>query len=137
MQQFPEKNLPEETGGNSPADLLFKFLPFWPFFILLLVVSMFIAWIYLRYSLPIYQTTASLLIKEDKQGAPDPLEAFDIFNSTKIVENEIVVLQSTNLMQEIIKELNLYASVYNEGKVRVEELYKENSPVAEWRPVFL
>ncbi|MEJ7820743.1 MAG: polysaccharide biosynthesis tyrosine autokinase, partial [Chitinophagaceae bacterium] len=29
----------------------------------------------------------------------------------------------------VVRELHLYASVYNEGKVRIEELYKENSPV--------
>lgn len=123
MKQFPEKNQLEEAEGNSPADLLFKFLPYWPFFILLLIISLSGAWIYLRYSLPVYQTTASLLIKQDKQGNADPLEAFDIFNSAKIVENETRILQSKALMQEVVKNLRLYAPVTIMGRILNQSAY--------------
>jgi capsular exopolysaccharide synthesis family protein len=47
----------------------------------------------------------------------------------KIVENEIIVLRSSSLMEEVVKSLDIYASIYNKGKVRTEELYGTNSPV--------
>ncbi len=118
MQQPTKSTELEETGEVSMGDLLYKFIPYWPFFILLLIISMAGAWLYLRYRKPIYQTTAAILIKDDKKGdADNPLAAFDLFGSQKNLENEIEVLQSKTLMQEVVKNLNLYASVTVEGRV--------------------
>lgn len=127
MQQFPEKQVIEDSDGNSPADWIYKFLPYWPLFALLVLISLFIAWTYLRYTLPAYESSATLLIKSDKQGS-DPLEAFDIFNSTKIVENEIRILESKTLMQEVVKNLHLYAPVTVSGRLRDQPGY-EFSPI--------
>ncbi len=62
-------------------------------------MSFSVAWIYLRYKLPVYQTTATLLIKDDKNSSPntDLMDAFDMFGSKKNVENEVEVLQSKTL----------------------------------------
>ncbi len=38
-------------------------------------------------------------------------------------------MRSSDINQQVVKELELYAPVYNKGTVRVEELYKANSPV--------
>ncbi|MBI3883975.1 MAG: hypothetical protein HY305_07165, partial [Sphingobacteriales bacterium] len=62
-------------------------------------------------------------------GDSKVLEALNIFGDKKIVENELLVLRSSVLIQEVIAELDLYGSVFNEGKVRKEELYGNNSPV--------
>ena len=69
--------------------------------------------------LPVYQTTATLLIKDDKNGSrlQDILEALDIFGSKKTVENEVEVLKSKTLMQEVVKNLHLYAPITVEGRV--------------------
>jgi len=115
----------EETKEVSLGDLLYKFLPFWPFFVLLLLISMSCAWFYLRYKLPEYQTTATLLIKDDKKGSggTDMMQAFDMFGSKKSVENEVEVLKSKTLMQEVVKNLYLYAPVTVEGRVLKQSGY--------------
>ena len=127
----PTKNTElEETEEISPGDLIYNYLSYWPFFILLLLISMSGAWLYLRYKLPVYKTTATLLIKDDKKGstATDPLEAFDLFGSKKNVENEVEVLQSKTLMQEVVKNLHLYAPITVLGRVTNQSAY-ESSPV--------
>src|SRR6185312_140526 len=103
----------EETEESSLGDIFYKFLPYWPFFVILILISMTGAWIYLRYKLPIYQTVAALLIKDDKNNTPnnDVMQAFDLFGSKKNVENEVEVLQSKTLMEEVVKNLHLYAPV--------------------------
>ena len=53
----------------------------------------------------------------------DPLEAFDMFGSKKSVENEVEVLQSKTLMQEVVKNLHLYAPVVSEGRVLNQSAY--------------
>ena len=121
----------EQTDRNVFLQILERYLPFWPLFIITTAISLSVTFVYLRSQVPIYIASAKVLLKDPNKGSGDSkiLDALNIFGDKKIVENEIVVLRSTNLMQEVVRQLNLYASVYNEGKVRVEELYKENSPV--------
>ena len=131
--QLPTKNSEfGETEEISMGDLLNKFIPFWPFFVLLLLISMSGAWLYLRYTLPIYKTTATLLIKDDKKGGTtDPLQTFDMFGSKKNVENEVEVLQSKTLMREVVKNLQLYAPVTIVGRVVKQSAYVYSPIVVE------
>jgi tyrosine-protein kinase Etk/Wzc len=114
-----KKTYTEDEEENLFQDLLFKFLPWWPLFLLLVLLGAGGAWFYLRYKVPVYSTSASILIKDEKKGLDDSkaLEALDIFGSKKIVENEIEVIQSKTLAQEVVKRLHLYAPVTIEGRV--------------------
>ena len=111
--------------------LIQRYLPFWPLFIITTAISLIIAAVYLRSEVPVYVTSAKVLLKDPNKNSGDSkvLDALNIFGDKKIVENEIVVLRSTNLMREVVMHLDLYSSVYNNGRVRIEELYKEKSPV--------
>ena len=126
-----EQFFKEQTESNVFLQILQRYLPFWPLFVISTGLSLCITYIYLRSEVPIYVATGKVLLKDPNKGSGDSkiLDALNIFGDKKIVENEIVVLKSTNLIQEVAKELDLYAYVYNKGKVRAEELYKENSPV--------
>lgn len=126
-QQF----IKEKQETNIFVQVLQKYLPFWPLFALTIPISMTVAYIYLRAEIPMYVATAKVLLKDPNKGSGDSkvLDALNIFSEKKIVENEILVLRSSGLMQEVVKSLDLYASVFNKGKVRIEELYAANSPM--------
>ena len=121
----------EQTEKNIIKQILERYLPFWPLFVITVVISLSITFVYLRSQVPVYVASAKVLLKDPNKGSGDSkiLDALNIFGERKIVDNEIVVIRSTNLIQEVVKDLNLYSSVYNEGRVRIEELYKENSPI--------
>src|SRR6185312_2558444 len=126
----------EEREEVSIGDLLYKFLPYWPIFVLLLILTLAGAWIYLRYTMPVYQTSATLLIKDDKNtpaNANDMMQAFDMFGSKKNVENEVEVLQSKTLMQQVVKDLHLYAPIYVQGRVLNQFAYIFSPVVVEAR----
>jgi len=109
----------EEVQDTDLGDTFYKYLPYWPFYLILVIVGLSGAWLYLRYKQPVYQTTATLLIKDDKNATPasELQDAFDMFGAKKNVENEIEVLQSKTLMQEVVTDLHLYAPVYIAGRV--------------------
>ena len=122
----------EQTERNVFLQILERYLPFWPLFVITTGLSLAVTFVYLRSQVRIYVASAKVLLKDPNKGSGDSkvLDALNIFGDTKIVENEIVVLKSTNLMEEVVKQLDLYSYIYNEGKVKVEELYKENSPIS-------
>ena len=103
------KNFDIEEAEQEIAlsEIFYKFLPYWPFFLLLVLLSISCAWIYLRYKMPVYQTTATLLIKDDKSSTPatELQDAFDMFGAKKNVENEVEVLQSKTLMKQVVENL--------------------------------
>jgi capsular exopolysaccharide synthesis family protein len=120
----------EEQEETSLGDLFYKYLPYWPFYLLLVIIGLSGAWVYLRYKQPVYQTTASLLIKDDKNTTPasELQDAFDMFGAKKNVENEIEVLQSKTLMKQVVTNLHLYAPVFIAGRVTHQSGY-ERSPI--------
>ena len=127
-----EENFFKETGeSNIFRKLINNYLPFWPLFVITTSICVAIAFLDLRSQVPVYVAAAKVLLKDPQKGGGDSkvLDALNIFSEKKIVDNEIVVLRSPDIMQEVVKQLNLYSIVYNKGNVRTEELYKENSPM--------
>src|SRR5690606_18011070 len=103
-------------------------------FVLSLVVALAIAFVYLRYSTPKFNTTAVVLIKDNEKGGAsmDAAAAFSdlgVFQSNQNINNEIEVLRGKSLMFRVLKELNLETSFFTEGKIKRTEIYGESSPV--------
>ena len=121
----------DKPQANILVQILQRYLPFWPLLAILLSISLSISFIYLRSQTKIYVAAAKVLLKDPQKGGGDSkvLDALNIFSEKKIVENEILVLKSTSIMQDVVKQLDLYATLYNEGKVQTEELYGTNAPL--------
>lgn len=120
----------EQQEENILSVLLFRFAPYWPLFLFLVVALSTGAFLYLRYATPMYSAKATILIKDQRKGIDESEmeKSLDMYNSTKIVENEIVVLSSKGVMTQVINNLNLYAQVYEKGQVRDNIAYN-TSPV--------
>jgi capsular exopolysaccharide synthesis family protein len=115
----------------SIIQVLTTYLPYWPLFLTFLILSISGALIYLRYTTPMFEATAKIIIKDEKKGYDDSklLESLDMINTKKIIENEIEVLQSRTLMIAVVKKLHLYAPVIQEGKVNSLSAYI-SSPIS-------
>lgn len=129
MQKSKHKKTVEQKENFSQM-LVSKFLPYWPLFIIFAVLSVAGAFVYLRYATPIYEANATLIIKDEKKGNEDSklTESLDMISSKKIVENEIEVIQSRTLMDQVVKKYHLYAPVFDQGKVKAVSAYT-TSPV--------
>ena len=108
----------------------FKYFRYWPLFIILMLAGVTGAFLYVNYKVPVYEVSATLLLKDDKKGLDDAniLQSLDLFGSKKIVENEIVVLKSRDLIYDVAKNLKLYAPVFEEGKIKSKSAYTK-SPI--------
>lgn len=126
-----EQLLEDKPSTNILAQIVHRYLPYWPIFVMLVTISMTISYVYLRSQTRIYIASAKVLLKDPQKNGGDSkvLDALNIFSEKKIVENEIIVLRSNSIMQQVVKELNLYTTIYNKGNVQTEELYGTGSPV--------
>jgi len=121
----------EDKEDNFMQQFASKYVPYWPLFLLAIIVAIGIAYAYIRYATPIYQATATVIIKDEKKGNEESklVESLDQISSKKIVENEIEIIQSRKLMEDVIRNLNLYAPIYEQGDVHSSLAYT-TSPVS-------
>ena len=96
----------ENNNNNSEIEeinikeIVFKYLAFWRWFALGVVLSLFVAYTYLRYASDIYQTTAKIKILDNSKGGMKlPSDVAALFSNSKVnLDNEIEVLKSHRLL---------------------------------------
>lgn len=124
--------LEENDTINIRAELE-KYLIHWKWFALGVLLTLIGAFLFLRYSTPKYSASTTILIKNDKQGGiSEELAAFEdlgiVGGSSKNIDNEIEIIKSRKLINDVIQTLNLNISYLTEGRIKESEVYK-NSPI--------
>lgn len=119
-----------ETNDLNLREQVDKYLRYWPWFIISVIILLILAFAYLRYTTPVYKTTATILIKDERNSALSELAAFQDLGLTGALspsgfENEIQVLKSNSLTERVVRELDLNITYFSEGKIRESELYGE------------
>lgn len=116
-------------------ELLFRYLIHWPWFVVSIIICIACAWGYLRLTTPIYNITATVLIKDEKKGGganmSSELEKMGLdgfVSSSNNVDNEIEVLRSMSLAREVVNNLGLFVTYMDEDEFPSKELY-HTSPV--------
>src|ERR1043165_2342181 len=125
-----EQNITDrsELGNLSIKDIFFKYVRFLPVFVLSLALTLFAAWIYLRYATHIYRSTGTLWIKNDKQDAgldDQKLDQLALNTGIQNIQNEIEVLKSKPLMERVVNALNLQVNYQAVGKIKWPDIYKQ------------
>ena len=116
-------------------ELLFKYLIHWPWFVGTVVACLIAAWVYLYMSTPVYNISATVLIKDDKKGGSagmlsglESLGLDGMVSSSQNIDNEIEVLRSKTIVKEVVEDLGLYISYTDEDEFPSRNMYK-TSPV--------
>lgn len=117
----------EKEEKTDYREVFFKYLIRWPWFVASVVVCLGIAALYLRYTTPVYNITASVIIKDDKKGGSiggmSALEDFGLVSSSKNIDNEIEIIRSKSLIKDVVTELNLHISYWRKGSIHSVETY--------------
>lgn len=129
MDQSISKDVNSTEANFILRDLIDKFLGQWKWFVFSLLVCLSLAFLYLRYTIPKYRASISLLVKDDRKGGIESeLSAFQdlevLSNFKSNIDNEIEILKSRSLIESTVIELGLYISYINEGRLKSEEIYK-------------
>ncbi|TRX46738.1 polysaccharide biosynthesis tyrosine autokinase [Bacteroides sp. HF-5092] len=134
MKENPyENNMNEQDEEKiNYQELLFRYIIHWPWFVASVLVCLIGAWVYLHFQTPVYQVSASIMIKDDKKGGGstdlENLGIGGVITSTQSIDNEIEVLRSKTILKEVVNNLELYITYYDEDEFPEKELY-QTSPV--------
>ncbi len=102
----------------SPTDFIRLCLNNWKWFAASIIVFLIIGYFYGKSRQPIYQSTASVLIKEQNNGRSmmDVSQAFSsmgLVNSNVSVNNELIAFTSPAIMFEVVKRLGARRELFH------------------------
>jgi tyrosine-protein kinase Etk/Wzc len=113
----------KDLGNLSIKDLFFKYIRFLPVFLVSVALCLLGAYLYLRYTTPIYRVTGTLSFKQEEQRGGGKFE--DIFNAKNVsdIQSEIEILKSQALMEKVVDSVNLQTNYFAVGKIKTLNIY--------------
>lgn len=124
----------KEFGGKENEfnlrEFLFGYFRYLPWLIMSLIFTVLIAYIYIRYTTPVYQATGKMMLK--KQTSNSARERFDdvfLTQGTINLGDEMEQIKSTSIARRVVKALNFQYAYYNKGNIRASLLHKKESPL--------
>lgn len=122
---------PQEQEGSSVFNLanIYAMLVLnWQWFLLSLVICVSGALIYLRYATPVYQVSVKMLIKDDDTRGKSSanlatMQELGFITTSEGIVNEVEILHSNILGQEVVKNLKLYAEYKTDGHIKKNQIY--------------
>ena len=109
----------------------------WYWFVLSLIIFGGIGAIYLRYTTPLFQSTAKLLIKDDDNGSSrrgsslQNITNLGTISNSAGIDNEMEILSSHSIAEDAIRDLKLYVNYTTEGKVKDVITYRDQPLVVD------
>ena len=129
------------TAGRKPTDykaVAFEYLLHWPVIVACLVAAMAAAYVYLRYQLPVYSVSSTVLIKQGEKmrsvsaSQIGGMQDLGTFSMASNFDNEIEVLQSFSLIKKVVSRLSLYIDYTEERPFGYAIPVYNNTPVRVW-----
>jgi len=114
----------------SIIDILFHYLRYWKWFLISIAICLGLAIAYLFYTTPQYKIVSTIVINDEKKGGQqvDMMSAFTdlgIAAPKNNVDNEIEILRSRTLLNEVVDSLRIGVSYFKKDGIKRREIYKK------------
>ena len=112
IEGLMENNSDDGRGGLNFQTIFAMLVLNWQWFLLSLVIFVCGAFIYLRYTEPVYKVSARILIKDKtKNKKPNEMlanvEDLGFLTNSTGIDNEIEILRSRILLRDVVKDLKI------------------------------
>ena len=124
-------DLNQKKTGLTPREMFLKYVRFLPWVVISLAVMLLLAYLKLRYSTPIYNVSAKLLVKNNNQNSNVGEKFDDIFmmqGSRNNMNDEIEIIKSRFMAKRVVLKRQLQVQYYNKGQVRTSAVYPGDMP---------
>ncbi len=104
----------------------------WKWFVLSIFLLLALVFLHLRYTIPQYRASSEIMLINDNEDTPTD-KIFEELSLSKdkdndLIEDEILVFKSRNVIKSVVKELGLNVQYFTQGLVLETEIYR-NPPV--------
>lgn len=132
--QEKEKDKNEDFNKVSISRVALITLKHWPWLLLSLVVWLSLAFFYLKVKQPTYMRTGKVLITDEQSGSSisSPMDMFadlGMFSSNKVLLDEIIKMESPDLMENVVRRLNIDQLYEKPGQFHRDVVYGDSLPV--------
>jgi tyrosine-protein kinase Etk/Wzc len=117
-----QRELGSQDNPDSIADKLSGLFRYWPFFLISLFICVCLAYAFLRSSTPLYTVYAKILINNENPGQNVKQNTQETINPKK-VNDEIEILRSREIMEKVVKNLQLWTRYYDQSDLEPYEIY--------------
>lgn len=127
MQNVHSNNAYETDEADvNIKEILFKYLRFWSWFIATVVIALFIAVFYLKYTPTVYSTEAKIKIIDASKELNIGADALSMLSGKPKInlDNEIEVLKSYRLLSQVVEALNLQVDYLVEGNIKTTPIWE-------------
>ena len=122
----------KETDSVNLQAMVAQILNFWWLFLLFIFLSLFTAYVYLRYSASSYKINGKILVKDSKKGGDisqgSIFSDLELLNPISSVDNEVELLKSRSLMERTVSGLQLNVRYFSKGSVKQTETFFSKLP---------
>lgn len=111
IQMESQSKVPEKRGNLDPLVILTLILKNWYFILFGILACMAIARFYIGHTMPVYRTSATILINENENRPivdnSDLLQGLGLPGGMENIENQIMVLSSRALVETTLESFPL------------------------------
>src|SRR5690606_33194881 len=137
MKNTPYPQVKESDEQELNLKQIFEQYAFyWKWFLISVFTCLFISFVYLRYAQKIYNTSAKILLQDEKQASGDMAGLAELAtmtgmgsSSAAFVNDQMEVLRSRRLMRKVVETNRLYLSYYMKGNIKSAEVLENQSPL--------
>jgi tyrosine-protein kinase Etk/Wzc len=128
-------DLQEKHNNFDFLEQFFLYLRYWHYFLISAVICFFVVKYYLNHTVSVYESKAKVKIIDDsKNSFILPNSPVALFGKNKVnLDNEIEVLKSYRILEQVCKSLNLNNQYYNVGYLNNIEIWKNRPFTIEWQ----
>ena len=116
MSMYSEVEYEFNKLADKPVDvlsILMKYLIHWKWFLVSIFICIFLAVVYVYFTLPKYMIQTSILFNDDQKGGASEVTTFremGIVSRRNNADNEVEILKKTMIVEKVVRDLGLYAT---------------------------
>ena len=127
----------DKEGVHNELNIIaaiFKYVRYWYWFLLSMLVCFFVVKNYLSHTIPVYQSKANIKIIDDSKNTfVLPSAGLTSASRSKVnLDNQIEVLKSNRLLEQVVKNLNLNTQYFTVGYINNIEIWKNRPFNVQW-----
>ena len=126
-----QQDIPRPAKSNfNLREQIERYTKYWYWFVISVLIFGTLAFLYIRYTIPQYNVSSTVLISQDENISESELSAFKdlglLDDTQSKLENEIHIMKSRTLITNVVKNLGLNISYFADGRILEVENYPKS-----------